>query len=100
MRSKYCSDCGKQGHIFRACMKKNTNVKTLLADEIPEAKEKTLRVINLNTKISTKFSILNEYDFILFKKVPSMFLKVEIEEIPVEFEVDTGSDITTITEND
>lgn len=100
LREKYCSDCGNKGHIFKMCNKNK------------EIKKKNLNLLEVATTSSEKESKKDDhedendsevYDIFYFsdkQKIPSATLKVYVNDVPLEFEVDTGADVSTINLSD
>ncbi|XP_063380882.1 uncharacterized protein LOC134667408 [Cydia fagiglandana] len=84
LRQKYCSECGQQGHIFKVCPKKKSfKINCIEKEETEDISE--------NQK-------MDEYRmyYVNVSKVPPHMLSLNVEGCMVEFQLDTGSEVTVI----
>lgn len=96
LRKKYCSECGQQGHIFKMCRKqqKQTNVlETKSSEDEREDNEAIDSVKNLYEEYET-------YSFNSVSRIPPHFIKLNVNNKDILFQLDTGSDVTVISLND
>lgn len=95
LREKFCSECGVRGHIFKVCKSKqikmrNVNVLKSVVSDDGETIEENKNIVNE----AESFDIFYFNDK---KKIPSATLNVCVNGKVIEFEVDTGADVSTIT---
>lgn len=96
LREKFCSECGVKGHIFKVCAKnkslkvKNVNlVETTCSENVVED--------NKEVNCTEDTEVFDIFYFSDKNKVPSATLQVNVNGKIVEFVVDTGADVSTIT---
>lgn len=96
LREKFCSECGMKGHIYKQCSRNrnlkvnNVNLVEATSSEQNEVKEEKSGMLP-DTEV---------FDIFYFQdrgKVPAAMLKITVNGEILEFEVDTGADVSTIT---
>ncbi|KAG6438794.1 hypothetical protein O3G_MSEX000230 [Manduca sexta] len=93
LREKFCSECGIKGHIFKVCNKNNKfKVKNVNVVETSSSEDK-----DINEKEETEPEIFDIFYFSDKEKIPPALLQISVNEKIIEFEVDTGADVSTIT---
>ncbi|XP_047993905.1 uncharacterized protein LOC125232321 [Leguminivora glycinivorella] len=101
LRMKFCSECGTKGHIYKMCTqnKDNWRVKTLNVVD-----KETYKLIG-NEEKSKRYDTPGPVSYDMFHcsekdRIPSQKLSVHVNGKLLEFEVDTGADVSTITCSD
>lgn len=89
LSKKFCSECGTQGHIFKVCPKNKNHKTYLLKQEQEEDIEETLTGELFNE---------DEYEIktVQVRRIPPQYVKLNINNKTLEFQLDTGSDVTVI----
>jgi hypothetical protein len=85
LKKKYCSECGQQGHIFKVCPKKRAGKINFVEKEENEMHQPECGSSDEYQMYSVNVS-----------KVPPHFLELNVESKSVNFQLDTGSDVTVI----
>jgi hypothetical protein len=95
LKNKFCSECGKQGHIFRVCRVRQTKTVDVVGEE------------NIEEDIQNLFNTDNKAEYCMYfynasvdRKVPPQYIRLLVEGHPVKFELDTGSEVSTLTIDD
>lgn len=90
---KYCSECGQQGHIYKMCMRNKTTQKIYSVSE--DTKSSDEQEVEAETSAAQMF---NEYEMysVNVSKVPPLYITLNIEGKTLDFQLDTGSDVTVI----
>lgn len=78
-----CRLCNKIGHFARMCRQKESSVKNIMEQEVKPA-----------NKLNGLFSINDNRN-----RVPPVSIKVYINRVPMNFEIDSGSTYTIVSEN-
>lgn len=95
LKNKFCSECGKQGHLFRVCRVRQTKTVNVLGeDDIGEDIQNLFK-----TEDKADMYSMYSYDFIN-RKVPPQLINLLVEGQPVVLELDTGSEVSTLTIDD
>ncbi|CAK1597242.1 unnamed protein product [Parnassius mnemosyne] len=96
LREKFCSECGVKGHIFKVC-RKNKKIKVKNLNVVQKFNSENSDV---NSDNNLPIKHIENFDIFCFSntgKVPSTTLKILVNGKVLEFEVDTGADVSTIT---
>lgn len=95
LKNKFCSECGARGHIFRMCVK-NRRVNVLECNPQEETDENA----NIEQSIKNLFpeddDYYNVYSNSTTNKIPPCLVKGSVNGLILQFELDTGSEATTI----
>lgn len=92
---KYCSECGRQGHIFRMCPNRKTHKATnIVSLEEPQQDQ----LVEKDDEGENLSSLFEEYEVFSLgvSKIPPHYVTLQIDEQEVEFQLDTGSDVTVM----
>lgn len=96
LRNKFCSECGKQGHIFKMCKLRQTRKLEVVTDD---------EVDEINYNLQNLFTSEDQGQYSMYSnnscnKVAPQFLDILVEGKMIKFELDTGSEVSTITLKD
>jgi hypothetical protein len=100
LKDKFCSECGAKGHIYKVCSKNkaSTQVKNLnMVDTTIREEDKD---IEHNKNMGAETETFDIFYFSDKNKIPPSTLQVRVNDKIIEFEVDTGADVSTITWSD
>lgn len=89
LREKFCSECGVKGHIFKVCKKNPRSQRTYLVEEENETKSQS----NKEVEEDYEEAVVNLFSV---SRVPPHYITLNIEGQPLDFLLDTGSDVTVI----
>lgn len=98
LKNKYCSECGKQGHLFKVCRLRQTK-KVEVTEENTDYESDIKNLFEIPDNTANIFSMYMNYTT-GNNKVPPQFVSIAVEGKEVKFEVDTGSEVSTLTLND
>lgn len=94
---KYCSECGQQGHIYKMCSRNKKHQKVYsVSEEKKTADEQEVEVETTATQMFNEFEMYS----INVSKVPPLYITLNIEGTTLNFQLDTGSDVTVIPQSD
>lgn len=98
---KFCSECGKQGHIFRMCKQLRERKMQVLAvepcaDQNTEEKEVEESITNL----FEEYSVYTLSQQCKVRRTDPYCLQLNIEGFNLNFELDTGSEVTVMSLKD
>lgn len=99
LKEKFCSECGVKGHIFRVC-NKNKQIKMKNLNVIKNASSDSEENTEENKDLLEDIEVFDIFYFGDKQKIPSATLEVNVNGKVLEFEVDTGADVSTITLSD
>ncbi|XP_047995717.1 uncharacterized protein K02A2.6-like [Leguminivora glycinivorella] len=99
LKNKFCSECGQQGHLYKMCPK---NHKMNLLEINSEVENKNC---DIEQSIQGLFPDSDEYYNIYTcksttNKVPPCIMDCRVNGVTFKFELDTGSESTTILQKD
>ncbi|XP_063534987.1 uncharacterized protein LOC134744969 [Cydia strobilella] len=91
LKTKFCSECGQQGHIYKMCPKKYRQTNMLEVTNEEKTEDQGLEDIkNLYEEYPT-------YTFDRVSRIPPHFIELTIGHgQKVQFEVDTGSEVSVM----
>lgn len=98
LKNKYCSECGQKGHLYKMCSK-TRKVNVLEVDGEVDSKEEEPSVEqSIHSLYLENSEYYNVYTQNTSEKIiiPPIIVKVEINSVNLDFELDTGSEATTI----
>jgi phage FluMu protein Com len=100
LKNKYCSECGQQGHLYKMCPKThkmnlleiNTDIQTEQNTQIEQSIQKLFSETDDYYNVYSCKSITN--------KIPPCLVEGSVNGIILKFELDTGSETSTILQKD
>lgn len=96
LKNKFCSECGQKGHIFKMCRVRHTkNLEVTSGNDI-ESSIKNLFISDQENE--TTYSMYSNYSE--GDKIPPQLLGIIVEGTYIKFELDTGSEVSTLTLDD
>ncbi|XP_026325392.1 uncharacterized protein LOC113234307 [Hyposmocoma kahamanoa] len=93
LQRKFCSECGRQGHIFKMCSKNKRISSRIYTMEKSETSVDTEEDVE-----PSEFPLYNKYETyaVNVSRIPPHYITLNIEGILLDFQLDTGSDVTVI----
>lgn len=99
LKNKFCSECGKQGHIFRVCRSRQTKKLDAISDSVVDIEEDIHNLFESQEDNAEMYCMYSNYTN-SNRKVPPQIISVLVEGKPVNLELDTGSEVSTLTVSD
>lgn len=92
--NKFCSECGKQGHLFKVCPKKTRQAYVVQQEELEQEQERN----NSQDQDDVEESVGQLFDeyAVNVSRIPPHYVTLEVEGMKLDFQLDTGSDVTVI----
>ncbi|KAI5640631.1 reverse transcriptase (RNA-dependent DNA polymerase) domain-containing protein [Phthorimaea operculella] len=90
LKDKFCSECGQRGHIFKMCQQKTRNTNIL------EAESSDNEDNEVETSIKDLYDQYETYSFNSVSRIPPHYLNLSVNNNELEFQLDTGSDVTVM----
>lgn len=89
LTKKYCSECGRQGHIFKMCPQRGTRTTNVVSANVKQ---------NNDDEVEDLSSLFEEHEVFSLgvSKVPPHYISLNLEGKNIDFQLDTGSDVTVI----
>lgn len=96
LQKKFCSECGGQGHIFKMCSQNkraSTRVYNIKKNETSsESEQEDVEIPGCECRICKEY----EMNTIKVGRIPPHYITLKIEGLDLDFQLDTGSDVTVI----
>lgn len=97
LKFKYCSECGQQGHIFRMCKKKGSQPQRDLLMIEGNAENSEDKKPENNSTTNEEYQM---YSLHRVSRIPPYYLNMNLEGKNIQFQLDTGSEVTVISLKD
>ncbi|CAG9125469.1 unnamed protein product [Plutella xylostella] len=93
---KYCSECGKQGHLYKVCPKNSRTNQIYTMETDDQGSDQSQIQDGVEDSIGGLFDEHIEVYSVNVRKIPPHYIRLQVEGKDLDFQLDTGSDVSVI----